>query len=177
MKSKLDNQNAFNSLSFMAEALIPLIDNLVDTNKPKHKLKFHINGMLEEFEKLSKEKYKAFKHADIIYEAKSVAINLYEAGSSQYEIVKFIDSEYGEHVAIYIKKFILSGMEHEERIHSYEDIMFITDKAYSYMTEMIHNRRANEIVSFVTVLKAFMESDDPERNLDNIITEYTPIQK
>lgn len=174
-KSKLDIQNSYNSLSFMAQALIPLIDNLMETDKPQHKLKFHINKMLEEMEKLSIQKYKAFTHADKIEEAKSVAVNLQKSGSSEEEILKYVKKKYGRDVAKVIKTFVLEGMQYEKRPNSYEDIMAITDEAYSFITEMLYNRKANEIVSLVTVLKAFMAS--PERNLENIITQYTPIQK
>lgn len=178
MKSKLDNQNSYNSLSFMAEALIPLIDNLKETNKPQHKLKFHINRMLEELEKLSVDKYKAFKHADLLEEAKSIAVNMLDAGSSEKQIVSHIAKEYNEDVAQTIKVFILEGAEYEKRPHSFEDIMVITDRAYTIFTVLINNRKANEIRSFITLYEEVLKREaDGDNVLEKVGTDYTPIKK
>lgn len=174
MKSKLDNQNSYNSLSFMAEALIPLIDNLKETDKPKHKLKFHINGMLKELEKLSVDKYKAFKHADLLEEAKSIAVNLHDAGSSEEQILKHIRKEFNQDVAEFIKLFILDGMNYEKRPHSFEDIMVITDEAYTAFTEIINQRKANEVVSLITLYRRVNEKGI---NLSEVGTDYEPIKK
>lgn len=173
-KSKLDNQNSYNSLSFMAQALIPLIDNLIETNRPQHKLKFHINKMLKELEKLSVQKYKAFKNADMLQEAKSVAVNLHKTGSSDQEITKFVKNKYGSDIANVIDKFLQQGMNHEDRVHSFEDIMVITDKAYELLTNIINQRKANEVVSLITLYTMIV---DEGISLEEIRTEYTPIVK
>ncbi|MCT4321844.1 hypothetical protein [Elizabethkingia anophelis] len=60
-KQKLAN-NAYNEIGFIAQALIPKIDTLKETNKPKHQLKKAVNDLLSELEKMTKEHRANFEH-------------------------------------------------------------------------------------------------------------------
>ncbi|MBG0512908.1 hypothetical protein I4P13_15510 [Elizabethkingia meningoseptica] len=60
-KQKLAN-NAYNEIGFIAQSLIPKIDTLKETNKPKHQLKKAVNDLLSELEKVTKEHRANFEH-------------------------------------------------------------------------------------------------------------------
>ncbi|WP_086985155.1 hypothetical protein [Elizabethkingia miricola] len=60
-KQRLAN-NAYNEIGFIAQSLIPKIDTLKETNKPKHQLKKAVNDLLSELEKVTKEHYSNFEH-------------------------------------------------------------------------------------------------------------------
>lgn len=178
---KLDKQNAYNSLSFMAEALIPLIDELKDTNQPKHQLKRHINGMLRELEKLSITKYKVFKDADKIEDAKRQAIKLLKQDTKQEYIRSIITDNYGHNISKIIMEFLSKNIKIRDSVdengtkHSYEDLMIVTDNAYARLADIISRSKANEIVSLITVYDAF--TTNPEVSLSDVITNYKPLKK
>lgn len=58
--------NSYNILAFMAQTMIPHIDELIDTNKPKFALKKALKDTLRECEKLTSEHYQNFATFGIV---------------------------------------------------------------------------------------------------------------
>lgn len=53
--------NAYNKVGFIAQSLIPIIDELIETTSPKFAFKKACKDLLHESEKMTKEHYKNFE--------------------------------------------------------------------------------------------------------------------
>lgn len=81
--------NSYNSLGFLAQVMIPLIDELKDTNKPKHLFKKALNDVLRESISMNNEHYKQFEMFGVVDstndEKGHEAIDIYNVTQKAYD--------------------------------------------------------------------------------------------
>lgn len=81
--------NSYNSLAFLAQTMIPHIDNIVETDKPKFALKKALKDTLRECEKITNEHYQNFANFGIVEDATSEkghqALDIYTITAKAYD--------------------------------------------------------------------------------------------
>lgn len=91
MKIKRLN-NVYNQTGFICQALIPLVDQLIETTTPKFALKRAVNELLRETEKMSYEHYSNFENYGKVQSAEGEheSLDIYQLTAKSYdEAVKF----------------------------------------------------------------------------------------
>ena len=91
MKIKRLN-NVYNQTGFICQALIPLVDQLIETTTPKFALKRAVNELLRETEKMSYEHYSNFENYGKVKSAEGEheSLDIYQLTAKSYdEAVKF----------------------------------------------------------------------------------------
>lgn len=84
--------NIYNQTGFICQALIPLVDQLIETTTPKFALKRAVNELLRETEKMSYEHYSNFENYGKVQSAEGEheSLDIYQLTSKSYdEAVKF----------------------------------------------------------------------------------------
>ena len=84
--------NVYNQTGFICQALIPLIDQLIETTTPKFALKRAVNELLRETEKMSYEHYSNFENYGKVQSAEGEheSLDIYQLTAKSYdEAVKF----------------------------------------------------------------------------------------
>lgn len=91
MKIKRLN-NSYNKVGFLAQSMIPMIDDLIETTTPKFALKKAVNDLLRETEKMSYEHYSNFENYGKVQsdEGEHESLDIYQLTAKSYdEAVKF----------------------------------------------------------------------------------------
>lgn len=87
-KTKKAN-NAYNTLGFLSQVMIPLVGELKDTNKPKHLFKKALNDVLRESIAMNNEHYKQFEMFGIVEtesdEIDHEALDIYNVTQKAYD--------------------------------------------------------------------------------------------
>lgn len=103
MKLKRLN-NSYNKIGFLAQSLIPMIDDMLETTKPKFALKKAVNDYLRETEKLSFEHYQNFEEFGKVEstEGSHESLDIYQLTAKSYDeaINFFIERSPNEIVSI-----------------------------------------------------------------------------
>ena len=103
MKIKRLN-NIYNQTGFICQALIPLVDQLIETTTPKFALKRAVNELLRETEKMSYEHYSNFENYGKVKSAEGEheSLDIYQLTSKAYDqaVNFFIERSPNEIVSI-----------------------------------------------------------------------------
>ena len=103
MKIKRLN-NVYNQTGFICQALIPLVDQLIETTTPKFALKRAVNELLRETEKMSYEHYSNFENYGKVKSAEGEheSLDIYQLTSKAYDsaVQFFIERSPNEIVSI-----------------------------------------------------------------------------
>ena len=103
MKIKRLN-NIYNQTGFICQALIPLVDQLIETTTPKFALKRAVNELLRETEKMSYEHYSNFENYGKVQsdEGEHESLDIYQLTSKSYDsaVHFFIERSPNEIVSI-----------------------------------------------------------------------------
>ena len=103
MKIKRLN-NIYNQTGFICQALIPLVDQLIETTTPKFALKRAVNELLRETEKMSYEHYSNFENYGKVKSAEGEheSLDIYQLTSKAYDsaVQFFIERSPNEIVSI-----------------------------------------------------------------------------
>ena len=103
MKIKRLN-NVYNQTGFICQALIPLVDQLIETTTPKFALKRAVNELLRETEKMSYEHYSNFENYGKVQSAEGEheSLDIYQLTSKAYDqaVNFFIERSPNEIVSI-----------------------------------------------------------------------------
>ena len=103
MKIKRLN-NIYNQTGFICQALIPLVDQLIETTTPKFALKRAVNELLRETEKMSYEHYSNFENYGKVQSAEGEheSLDIYQLTSKAYDqaVNFFIERSPNEIVSI-----------------------------------------------------------------------------
>ena len=103
MKIKRLN-NIYNQIGFICQALIPLVDQLIETTTPKFALKRAVNELLRETEKMSYEHYSNFENYGKVQSAEGEheSLDIYQLTSKAYDqaVNFFIERSPNEIVSI-----------------------------------------------------------------------------
>jgi len=103
MKIKRLN-NSYNKVGFLAQSMIPMIDDLIETTTPKFALKKAVNDLLRETEKMSYEHYSNFENYGKVQsnEGEHESLDIYQLTSKAYDeaINFFIERSPNEIVSI-----------------------------------------------------------------------------
>lgn len=103
MKIKRLN-NSYNKVGFLAQSMIPMIDDLIETTKPKFALKKAVNDLLREMEKMSYEHYSNFENYGKVQsdEGDHESLDIYQLTSKSYDsaVQFFIERSPNEIVSI-----------------------------------------------------------------------------
>ena len=103
MKIKRLN-NVYNQTGFICQALIPLVDQLIETTTPKFALKRAVNELLRETEKMSYEHYSNFENYGKVQsdEGEHESLDIYQLTSKAYDqaVNFFIERSPNEIVSI-----------------------------------------------------------------------------
>lgn len=103
MKIKRLN-NIYNQTGFICQALIPLVDQLIETTTPKFALKRAVNEFLRETEKMSYEHYSNFENYGKVQSAEGEheSLDIYQLTAKSYDeaVQFFIERSPNEIVSI-----------------------------------------------------------------------------
>ena len=103
MKIKRLN-NVYNQTGFICQALIPLVDQLIETTTPKYALKRAVNELLRETEKMSYEHYSNFENYGKVQSAEGEheSLDIYQLTAKSYDeaVQFFIERSPNEIVSI-----------------------------------------------------------------------------
>lgn len=103
MKIKRLN-NVYNQTGFICQALIPLVDQLIETTTPKFALKRAVNELLRETEKMSYEHYSNFENYGKVQSAEGEheSLDIYQLTAKSYDeaVQFFIERSPNEIVSI-----------------------------------------------------------------------------
>ncbi|WP_347217898.1 hypothetical protein [Chryseobacterium sp.] len=96
--------NVYNQTGFICQALIPLVDQLIETTTPKFALKRAVNELLRETEKMSYEHYSNFENYGKVHstEGEHESLDIYQLTSKAYDsaVQFFIERSPNEIVSI-----------------------------------------------------------------------------
>ena len=96
--------NSYNKVGFICQSLIPLIDDLIETTKPKFALKRSVKELLRETENVSYEHYRNFENYGKVQsdECEHESLDIYQITSKSYDeaVNFFIERSPNEIVSI-----------------------------------------------------------------------------
>lgn len=124
-KQRLAN-NAYNEIGFIAQALIPKIDTLKETNKPKHQLKKAVNDLLSELEKITKEHYSNFSDYGIVESdegCKHEALDIYNVTAKAYDELLSLPANEITSLMALNRRLKDSGVDYKQVLIDYQPIL------------------------------------------------------
>ncbi|OPC76195.1 hypothetical protein BAZ12_19490 [Elizabethkingia miricola] len=123
-KQKLAN-NAYNEIGFIAQALIPKIDLLKETDNPKRQFKKAINDFLSECEKITKEHRGNFENFGVIESnegCKHDAIDIYTLTAKAYDELLDLPANEITSLMTLNRRLKESGVDYKEVLIDYQPV-------------------------------------------------------
>lgn len=124
-KQRLAN-NAYNEIGFIAQSLIPKIDTLKETNKPKHQLKKAVNDLLSELEKVTKEHYSNFSDFGIVESnegSEHEALDIYNVTAKAYDELLSLPANEITSLMTLNRRLKDGGVDYKEILIDYKPIL------------------------------------------------------
>lgn len=122
--------NAYNKVGFLAQTLIPLIDDFMDTDKPKRLFKKACNDLLSEAVKMNNEHYADFSQFGKIANPEGLeheSLDIYNITAKAYdEAYEFFTTRKPNHVVSImelIKRLEADGIDLNEIAVNYEPLL------------------------------------------------------